>query len=691
MALNFRRFISGIQLVGTSSTVVDTAGEMQYNTTLNKLVMYNGTSASSLVTEDHTATLTNKTLTSPTINSGTLSGTFNTVANPIFSGGVSRFGTNAGTGGVIGIPNNTGITFRNAANSANLEQYLDTSNRMNHPAQNLSISGTAAAPGWSWSSDPASGIYLIATSQVGFSTAGTLRGSINSSGAWIIGSTGGTQSHQVNGRLFTTVGSAGLGSFGTQHWTDITTDNVTKSIGLSMPHYNNGAQNNFGVFVADSTNTANTLYLGTGGTSSQNACTNIQFWTAATNTTTLGTLRGSISAAGLWTIGTNNSTETHIVNGTSLRVQPNNNGDGSVQVRQTNVGASASALVYLETAGSGDTKIQYFISGGADWAHGIDNSDSDSWVLSNSNTLGTNTYLKATTGGLVTIGASGSAQNHVVNGLSLAVTTASTGGSKLAVICTDTGGKNWTMQSTGSGDVNGSGNFQIVNVTDSITALRIGVGGDVNIGASGSAATHAVNGNLVITDAAGPKLTIKDTGTFGTNADPYIDFRDGSVVGAEVGFGAPAENNFYITNRIATGKLYLMTNATVGIEIDASQNVTIPGGDLTVTGDTTSLAKFKGNAAILSVASPDPSTNTLNFGTNAAAMFLVVNGATGQLAQFMIWGGGTSISKVSGDAVYTITSGTAASINVTNSAGTVTFQNKTGSALDLRVVALLPA
>lgn len=68
MALNFRFFETGIKIKQVNSLTLDSAGELQHLSSDNKLYLHNGTSSSALVTETHTATLTNKTLTSPTIN-----------------------------------------------------------------------------------------------------------------------------------------------------------------------------------------------------------------------------------------------------------------------------------------------------------------------------------------------------------------------------------------------------------------------------------------------------------------------------------------------------------------------------------------------------------------------------------------------------------------------------------------------
>lgn len=61
--LNIRRFQNGLQIVPKTTSGVDTAGELDFDTTFNKLNLHNGTTASPVVTQAHSATLTNKILT----------------------------------------------------------------------------------------------------------------------------------------------------------------------------------------------------------------------------------------------------------------------------------------------------------------------------------------------------------------------------------------------------------------------------------------------------------------------------------------------------------------------------------------------------------------------------------------------------------------------------------------------------
>ncbi len=62
MSFGFRKFLKGINLIPKTSTEVSSAGDLDFNTTQNKANLHNGTTASPVVTEAHTATLTNKTI-----------------------------------------------------------------------------------------------------------------------------------------------------------------------------------------------------------------------------------------------------------------------------------------------------------------------------------------------------------------------------------------------------------------------------------------------------------------------------------------------------------------------------------------------------------------------------------------------------------------------------------------------------
>lgn len=62
MSVSFKKLAQGLDLVPKTTSTAANAGEIDFNTTNNKFTAHNGTTASPMVTEAHTATLTNKTL-----------------------------------------------------------------------------------------------------------------------------------------------------------------------------------------------------------------------------------------------------------------------------------------------------------------------------------------------------------------------------------------------------------------------------------------------------------------------------------------------------------------------------------------------------------------------------------------------------------------------------------------------------
>jgi hypothetical protein len=62
MALNFRKFIEGLRIVPKAASTASEKGDLDVVSGSGKLNYHNGTTASPIVTEDHSATLTNKTI-----------------------------------------------------------------------------------------------------------------------------------------------------------------------------------------------------------------------------------------------------------------------------------------------------------------------------------------------------------------------------------------------------------------------------------------------------------------------------------------------------------------------------------------------------------------------------------------------------------------------------------------------------
>ena len=68
-----------------------------------------------------------------------------------------------------------------------------------------------------------------------------------------------------------------------------------------------------------------------------------------------------------------------------------------------NTSANSDAAVLIQTGGAsaGDAVVAYEVAGTTSWTVGIDNSDSDTYVIAASGALGTNNTLKITTPGVV--------------------------------------------------------------------------------------------------------------------------------------------------------------------------------------------------------------------------------------------------------------------------------------------------
>ena len=72
MSLNIRKFFNGLKIEPKAAPTIDALGEFEVLDSTNKAYFNNGTSSSALVTEDHPATLTNKTLVDPIITGASL-------------------------------------------------------------------------------------------------------------------------------------------------------------------------------------------------------------------------------------------------------------------------------------------------------------------------------------------------------------------------------------------------------------------------------------------------------------------------------------------------------------------------------------------------------------------------------------------------------------------------------------------
>jgi len=75
--------------------------------------------------------------------------------------------------------------------------------------------------------------------------------------------------------------------------------------------------------------------------------------------------------------------------------------DVSLTASNTSNTSSSTATIYATVAGgtADDARVQYAVSGTTTWTQGIDNSDSDAYVIAASNTLGTSNVMHVKTSG----------------------------------------------------------------------------------------------------------------------------------------------------------------------------------------------------------------------------------------------------------------------------------------------------
>lgn len=172
---------------------------------------------SSVLGKDQVGTFTNKTLTSPTINSGALSGTFSgnhTISGiPSFSN-IAQFSDGTAAAPAITFTSDTDTGFYNVAantlgvtlNGAQVAQFSTAF--FYSFQQSQGPNGSAATPSFSFNSDTNTGIYRIAADTLGFSTNGTNAGQIDSTQQWSIATT--TDSTSSITGSFITAGGLGV-------------------------------------------------------------------------------------------------------------------------------------------------------------------------------------------------------------------------------------------------------------------------------------------------------------------------------------------------------------------------------------------------------------------------------------------------------------------------------------------------
>lgn len=208
-----------------------------------------------------------------------------------------------------------------------------------------------------------------------------------------------------------------------------------------------------------------------------------------------------------------------------------------------------------------------------------------------------------------------------------------------------------------------------------------------NIGAGNTTITVNASDQLVlaatvrISSASGPTLAGDGGGFIVTSAGTRLTSA-GDPATPDYSFSGDSDTGMY---RVGANNIGLAVNGVKIIDV-AGGGPTVSVGDLTLKSTVTGVARFLGALTSTTVAAPDPSTATVVLGTNPAGLYLIQDNNTNKAAVFLFYG--SSSVKIGGDAVFTHTSNTGASINITNVTGTLTIQNKTASALAIGIVGL---
>lgn len=143
--LNIRRFTTGLKIEPVTSLSLDAKGELQVLSSSGKLSFHNGTSASPMVTEAHTATLTSKTLG----DSGALTTYFNNILEGVAATDVTIRSasnqalnlTSQGTGNLTITAGGTAAL--SGASTSTIQSYTFTSSSLTTPTGSA---GTLQSP-----------------------------------------------------------------------------------------------------------------------------------------------------------------------------------------------------------------------------------------------------------------------------------------------------------------------------------------------------------------------------------------------------------------------------------------------------------------------------------------------------------------------------------------------------------------
>lgn len=243
-----------------------------------------------------------------------------------------------------------------------------------------------------------------------FSNETLTTGEISSAGLWTIGASGSSAAHIMNGGSFTIQGATLLDVQKSAASADVLVrsynfDNTSGTSNSTIRSEVGGTSGGDARFAARITSGTEWMW---GLDNSDSDAFKISYGSAAN--AALGTNDYfAMSTAGAAIIGASGSTQAHTINGANANIMGNSSG-GQIYfgVRNANTAAASDAKLYVETGGgsAGDPFI-HLNNSVSNWAFGMDNSDSDAYVIAASTTLGSSNKLRigtASTAGVELLG-----------------------------------------------------------------------------------------------------------------------------------------------------------------------------------------------------------------------------------------------------------------------------------------------
>jgi hypothetical protein len=539
---SFKRFFQGINIVPKATTTASGAGDLEFVTSSNKLNLHNGSTISPIVTESHTATLTNKTI---DISNNTVGGLTVSKAMVTTAGGLLSTSATTATeiGYVAGVTSaiQTQINLKSPIASPTFTGILTTpvanvgTGLMTH-AGTLKVSepDQTTTPGISLRSgnlriQMQAGVDYATGSAVASTTTNTIS-STGASSYDLAFTRGNSELFRINA-----TGAAFNGS-------TVTFTRAANNYNLSQ-----GASDGALFVNGDSNLAAGAGILLYGGSHASFA--NVTKF-INTNATV-----GTISSAGLWTLGASGGTQTHVVNGaltTSKLITASGATGTYIDVTQTGtVGTNADPQFRLRDASGTAAAFGYSNSAATDLF--ITNGRVGGLLFSANSIIGG----QLSAGGAWTIGASAATVSHTINGtlapqrgidFGTATNTGIGGAGLKAGAASRAGGWDYPLLGIydgsktdgtylGSFGASGSGTLSTaltsfyLNPIDTTGAtgapFKVSSAGIVTLGASSGTQTHVVNGNLTVsstgtigigtTAQTGRGIVISSTGLAGTD------------------------------------------------------------------------------------------------------------------------------------------------------------------------------